>query len=146
MGMSNWIVRYATEEDKQWVKAQCKAFLGTLPMNIPYDDARMDALWAMPGLSCIIVEKDDVPHGLGVYTEMPHLFNQQIKTFTELVWWVCPEYRGTRAGLILLDAMDKVADGSDVAVFSTEANSPITSRALTRRGYVPQEQAFVKRN
>lgn len=144
--MSNWTVRYAGEADKEWVKAQCKAFLGTLPVSVPYDDARMDVLWATPGLSCIIAERDGVPHGLGVYTTMPHLFNPAVLTFTELVWWVCPEFRGTRAGLILLDAMDKIAASCDIAVFSTESNSPITSRALTKRGYMPQEQSFVKRN
>ena len=143
--MSNWVVRYAAEADKAWVKEQCKAFLGTLPVGVPYDDDRMDVLWATPGLFCIIAERGGVRCGLGVYTQLPHMFNQQVLTFTELVWWVPPEHRGTRAGLILLDAMDKIAQSCDIAVFSTESNSPISSRALTKRGYVPQEQAFVKR-
>lgn len=73
-----------------------------------------------------------------------HPFNTNIRTLTELLWWIKPEHRGTRAGLMLFD--DFVAFGkahADWILFGLEKISPVSDEFMLRKGFVHKERNFL---
>lgn len=82
---------------------------------------------------------------LGGYLS-PNLFNPELATMAELIWWVDPEYRNTRIGAHLLSVYDKLVDASPAydGTFSLLPDSPVNFKSLEKRGYAVAEQAFRK--
>lgn len=79
----------------------------------------------------------------GMHSE--HFFNPEIKTFTELFWWVTPEYRGSSAGVRLLEAFIDYGDARPGWIcFGLEHNSPVKDETLLKRGFRHQERSFLK--
>lgn len=75
----------------------------------------------------------------------PHYFNPTLFVLSELAWWVDPAHRGSRAGLLLLNAF--IAEGERSAhwiSFSLEAQSPVNERTLAKRGFRKYETAFLR--
>jgi hypothetical protein len=75
----------------------------------------------------------------------PHPYNPAIRVLSEMFWWVIPEYRQTRAGLLLLEAF--IAHGEAHAEwihFTLEAKSPVNERTLTKRGFALYERAYLR--
>lgn len=74
----------------------------------------------------------------------PHIFNPSIRVLTELFWWVKPAYRGSRAGLMLLEAMTAYAkDHADMFVMTLEHKSPVRLETLEKRGFELRERNFI---
>lgn len=82
---------------------------------------------------------------LGGYLS-PNLFNPELATLSELIWWVHPDYRKTRVGAMLLAEYDKMAKNTEAydGTFSLLPHSPINFKSLEKRGYAVAEQAFRK--
>lgn len=76
----------------------------------------------------------------------PNLFNPDLATLSELIWWVDPEYRKTRVGAMLLSEYEKVAQATEAydGTFSLLPSSPVNFASLEKRGYYVAEQAFRK--
>jgi hypothetical protein len=75
----------------------------------------------------------------------PHLFNPSITVLTELFWWVTPQYRGTRAGALLLQELERVGhEQADWVVISLERHSPVKHETLERRGFKLWETTFLR--
>lgn len=74
-----------------------------------------------------------------------NFFNPNLKTLVEAFWYVLPEYRYTRAGLMLLNSFvefgNEVADDTTMCLLT---ESPV--KTLEKRGFVRTEQAFIRRN
>ncbi len=74
-----------------------------------------------------------------------NIFNPKYKTLTELFWYVLPEYRNGRAGLMLLKAFDnrakEIADDSTLCLLPS---SQVNIGSLEKRGYKLNEYAFRK--
>jgi hypothetical protein len=78
---------------------------------------------------------------------LPNLFNPDLKSLTEIFWYVLPEFRRTRAGYLLLKAFD--AKGKEVADFINMCllfDSPVSIESLEKRGYILKEFSFSKDN
>jgi len=74
----------------------------------------------------------------------PHPFNPDIEVLTETFWWVTPEYRGGRAGILLLNEFIEMGkECCDWIVMSVEHNSPINEDCLTKRGFSMKERAYI---
>jgi hypothetical protein len=74
-----------------------------------------------------------------------NLFNPKIKVLTEIFWYVLPEYRKSRAGILLLNAFDKRASEiADEATLSTLPSSVVNNKSLSKRGFNMSEFAFRK--
>lgn len=75
----------------------------------------------------------------------PHLYNPSLTYLTETFWWVTPQFRGSRAGLTLLNAFviygKKIK--ADAIVMSLEHESPVNPETLTRRGFRPKETSYL---
>lgn len=66
----------------------------------------------------------------------------------ELFWWVSPEFRGGRSGVVLLRAFERWAESigaSVVAMSSLETLAPErVARMYDKAGYSPSEHLFIK--
>lgn len=62
----------------------------------------------------------------------------------ELCWWVDPDYRAGRAGLVLLTAFENWARGLGCSVVKMTAPNQKTGHFYQRRGYFEVETAYAK--
>lgn len=75
-----------------------------------------------------------------------NLYNPNIKTLTELFWYVLPEYRSTRAGAMLFSAFDlKGAECATESTLSILPHSSVNISTLNRRGFQLEELGLRKR-
>lgn len=75
---------------------------------------------------------------------VPNMFNPDRKTLAEIMWYVLPAYRKSRAGAMLLNAFDKKAqEVADEATMSLLPTSEVSS--LGKRGYYVTETLFMKK-
>lgn len=76
-----------------------------------------------------------------------HIFNPKIKVLVELAWYVSPEHRRGRAGLMLLKAFNKRAEEcADESTLSLLASSQVNHSSLSKLGYSANEVGFLRKN
>jgi hypothetical protein len=146
--MSSWVVRRAEPNDIPWWLTQVEEMLEFMGGAVPFHEAQIrEVLFALIQGESLIVECDGTQAGVMAGVIKPHTLNPEVKAFNEVMWWVASAYRNTRAGLLLLNAMEEQLKeaGVQLSVMVTEANSPLSGRALLKRGYRPQELSWIKR-
>lgn len=74
----------------------------------------------------------------------PNIFNPEYKTLTEMFWYVLPEHRNTRAGLLLLNAFDKKGEEYYDSTLSLLPTSFVSIKTFNRRGFKLSEYGFRK--
>jgi RimJ/RimL family protein N-acetyltransferase len=142
--------RAARLEDLDWLIEQLKAFAREFPSKLelfPGDEfARQGMTGYIREHLVLIAEREDGARlGFIAGVLAPHFFNPRLRTLAELFWWVPEEFRGTRAGLLLLNAFDAYGEKhADWVVMSLETGSPVRDKSLHRRGYVEHERSFLK--
>lgn len=94
-----------------------------------------------------LAEDGDVPVGVLGSLLSEHLLNPSVKLLTELLWYVLPEYRKTRAGFLLFKYFDntakQIAHESVLSILT--ASSEINIDSLEKRGFKLNEFAFNRR-
>ena len=76
---------------------------------------------------------------------LPNVFNPDIKTLTEIFWYVLPEYRNTRSGLMLLNTFNKCGmECADEINMCLLMDSPVSTKSLEKRGFEMKEVSFRK--
>lgn len=140
-------VRRATADDVPWLLEQLAAFdqfFGSTRSLFPdIDTARAivsDLVTTQPFF--VAGDSDLVGFIAGYLT--PHPYNPTIRVLTESFWWVDQEFRGSRAGLALLNAL--IAFGrehADWIVMTLEHESPVNPETLTRRGFRLKETSYL---
>ena len=94
----------------------------------------------------ILVFKDGRPVGCLGGVVLPNIYNPNLTVMTELIWYVLPEYRNTRAGSMLLKAYIKlIEEKADEGTLSTLVTSEVHKRSLEKLGFIPGEFAFLYR-
>ena len=94
-----------------------------------------------------VAMKDNEPVGAIAGIVTPSLYNPDIKVCSELFWYVLPEFRSSRAGLLLLNAfIARGAELADETTLSLLASSSVYDRTLEKRGFVFIESGFIKYN
>jgi hypothetical protein len=94
----------------------------------------------------IVAYKEDTGEQVGFIagTIAGHIYNPEIKTLSEMFWWVQEEHRLGRAGMLLLHAFIEYGKKNCQWVTMTiEDNSPINPDSLLRRGFKPKEVSFI---
>src|SRR6476469_848409 len=142
-------VRPATLSDLDWLMGQLRSFSRFFASKRPLfeDETYARATFATFIEHHLVLISDG--HGVGptgfiAGLKMPHLFNPKIMTLTEMFWWVDEKYRGTRSGLLLLQAFTNYGKANaDWINFTLEDESPVAERSLTRRGYRLKERNFL---
>lgn len=146
-----YTARVAEERDSKWIEEVaavnmlCEELLRPELVN----PVRIKQLVAkgIAEKTCFIAEKDGEPVGvLGAFiTE--NLFNPDIKVLSEIFWYVLPEYRQTRAGILLFKLFDVTAKqiANEATLSILIASSEINIDSLEKRGFKLNEFAFSRR-
>jgi N-acetylglutamate synthase-like GNAT family acetyltransferase len=152
------IIRHAGLSDVPWLIDQLRAFdrfTGMARPNVPDDKQHARDL-----LETLIAEhvflmatarhplggfRPFVPVGFIAGTVGPNVYNPTTLELHELFWWVSEEHRGSSAGARLLAAFEHA--GRDRGVhriwMTLEAESPVRSESLERRGFRLKETNYV---
>jgi len=139
------IVRVAESQDIPWIAGELKTFSGEIKSPYPSTDKEAHTfLQNMLDHHVIFVaEKNGVPAGVIGGLISPHLYNKDVHILSEIFWWVIPEHRKSRAGLLLLNAFTKFGrEVAQIVTISKTNLSPINDRVLNRRGYDFRESTF----
>lgn len=78
---------------------------------------------------------------------VPNIFNSKLKTLAEVFWYVLPDYRNSRAGLLLLKAFEEKADEiADESTLCLLPSSTVNMGTLEKRGFYLSEFAFRRKS
>lgn len=131
-------------------------FVGTAGVNMLLDEYNRPELLDFPTLYALgnkmlmegtgfVVKKDGEPVGAIGSILVSNIFNPKFKTLAEIFWYVLPEHRNSRAGLLVLNAFDaRAKEVADEATLSLLSTSQVNIQGLRKRGYNMKELGFVK--
>ncbi len=141
-------VRSAVQEDVPWLLQQARAFDAAAGFKrglMPTDEEAIPLLRALVAAHIVfIAEVNNCLAGFIAGWYGAHPFNRNVRTLTEVLWWVQPEYRGTRAGIMLLDRFEDCGRHiADWTILTLEHDSPLREAHLTKRGFRQTERAFL---
>lgn len=144
-------IRPADESDVYWICTQLKKFSDFYNSKYPlYDDPDFAAFTMGNIIENHFVlmaceEKSKTRVGFIAGLETKHFFNPNINVLSELFWWVDEEYRGSRAGLLLLNEFIKHGEEKFQWIqFTLEHKSPVSDQTLVKKGFKLQEKSFLR--
>ena len=143
------VLRNAVLSDIEWILPELKAFAEFYASShslFSDDDGfnRNTLKLIIENHYFMVSESNEKPSGFIAGLISQHLFNPKIKTFTELFFWVKPEYRGSRAGSALMDDFTKFGEQYDWTIMTLESESPIKDSSILKRGFREKERSFIK--
>lgn len=138
-------IRAASLDDMPWIVEQAKGFAQFFGGQNTLKPSESKLRQLVETQIVLIAENGTGPMGLIAGVLAPNFWDETKSQLTEIAWWVAPEYRGTRAGLMLLDAFDAIGmTKADQTWMALEDNSPINPRTLTKRGYRLKETSWLR--
>ena len=105
------------------------------------------ALKSIRDQTTLVVSKDS--HIIGVIggVLVPHYLNRNQLTLAEIMWYVLPEHRSGRAGLMLLKGFaDMAKQRAAKATLSLLGSSPISDKTLEKFGFKLAERNYLMEN
>lgn len=145
------LIRLATDADLEDVLSMSSEFYATThhAKNIPLDRNSVVRLvdLLLAGGILLLAEIDDEVVGMIAGYVHPYIFNNNVMQLGEIVWYVKPEHRATKAGIALLDSLEDEARkaGVDYMVMMNFADGPeVVNRLYTAAGYNQTELAWTK--
>lgn len=99
---------------------------------------------SMEQRTAFVAKKNGKPIGAIAGLIAPNLYNPDFSECIELFWYVLPEYRIGRAGLLLMDTLIARGRSADATVFSLLPTSNIKHKTLEKRGLQFRESGFIK--
>jgi RimJ/RimL family protein N-acetyltransferase len=141
-------VRSARTTDLPWLVPQLLAFLGSVSLPLrPSEDYVRQAVGKLMDTGVVLVAENESGKLMGTIggTISFHLFDPDRLVLAELWWWVAPEYRGSSAGLRLIQAFrERGLQDVDLVTMSTlETTHPGVGEHLERMGFQRREQAYI---
>lgn len=101
--------------------------------------------YGMTSGTCLVAKSDGVPIGAVGAILAPNMFNPDITTLVEVMWYVLPEYRNTRAGALLLKSFEELGkELADESTLSLLESSVVNRQSMLKRGWHVGEVAFRK--
>jgi hypothetical protein len=92
-----------------------------------------------------VVKKDGEYIGAVASVIVPNMYNPNIKTLSELMWYIIPEHRKSRAGYMLLKQLEETGrESADEILLSTIPSSAINMSTLVKRGFIHVENVYRK--
>ena len=142
----------ATPEDFNSIKDMVVEFANKYPFSVNISDTKINSLihdfvYADTREKILILANDPEPIGLiaGLKTEI--LFSDD-KLASELMWWVNPSHRTTKAGSELLEAFEfwAVKVGCSAIQMSTvqTEHAERLDKVYNRKGYTLVERGYLK--
>ena len=149
--MSNILVRPVAHSDVPWLLDQLRtfdAFFNTKYSLLPSEAAAhvmlTDWIDHPEQYPFWVAVHHDTPVGFIAGVMHPHFYQRSLTCFTELLWWVVPEYRSTSAAYTLLAQF--VTYGRAHAQWITMVlgtRTPVKSTTLQRMGFQLRETKFL---
>jgi hypothetical protein len=142
-------IRRATPQDMDWLIGQLRAFalfMGTKRTLFGDEQLVRQSLATMIESHVVLIaeREDGVLMGMIGGLFVPHVFNPEIRLLSETFWWVAVEHRGSRAGLLLLNAFIEYGKSSaDWVTMALEQKSPVDPRCLSKRGFRLMETNYL---
>ena len=141
-------IRPATTADMPWLLEQLKAFdtfFGSSRSLFPDADTAERILADLIGTQPMLVAENGTSLvGFICGAIHPHPYNPDLTVLTELFWWVAEEYRGSRAGLALLNEFVSIGKAhADWIVMTLESESKVDPDHLYRRGFRMKEVSYL---
>lgn len=144
------MIRVAETGDIPWMCVELRkfaTFVGTKRSLFPSVEkcvSTLEMLVAQHPVFVAISRVADQRLGFIGGTLTAHPMNEEIQILTELFWWVTPECRGGRAGLLLLQAFQAYGRAhADHIVMTLEEHSPVNPETLTKRGFRVVEHTYL---
>lgn len=144
------MIRLATEEDFPAIIELCREFWMHTQFSEDFDADHclgMVELSHSHGLLAVLVVGDAV-QGFCAAVKSFLLASTQAMTATELAWWVNPNHRGGKNGVVLLQFMEQLAKDQGIKYWnmaSMESSMPETvNRMYERLGYTKSETVYTK--
>ncbi len=144
------IVRPGVPSDIPWLLTQLREFAAAYPapLSLYGDDAYGASLvGTIIANQFLAVAEDESGQSVGFIAGAygTHPYNPSLNICSELWWWVVPEQRGSRAGVLLLRELEHWADTLDAPLCLTvETDSPVSDRFLAKHGFIPAERQFIR--
>ena len=89
--------------------------------------------------------RNEAPVGFLVGSLIPHYFNPALIVLSQVLWWVNPEARMSRAPAALLDAYQALGrERAHWIQFSRQEHTPIRDASLARRGFRLVERTYLE--
>jgi len=144
-------VREATTDDLPELLRMGEMFASCIGASIEYDEASFaETLRGMieNDQATVMVAEGASIVGMIAGLLFPAFFNHAHLTGQELVWWVDPEHRRGRAGIMLFSALEDWAKESGAQTFSMMSIEPLktdeVNQMYERKGYTVHEHSFIK--
>jgi hypothetical protein len=141
-------VRRAVESDQPWLLTQLKSFSSFYGNKKEFfgDEAHASQVVSalVQGQVVLVAESERGLLGFVAGQVIAHPFNPNLKVLAELFWWVVPEHRKSRAGLMLLNEFTAWGKQNvDVITFCLLPHSDARPKSLLSRGYVAKETTYL---
>ena len=142
------IIRNATMNDVPWIVEQAKIFDEYYNGVVPFFSetyARENAVALINGRGIVLISEQN-GHRTGFISGIisPHIYNPTIRVLVEMLWWVIPMYRKTRAGAKLLRAFTAWGkDNADMLTISIPTKTYIREESMKKNGWGMVEKTFV---
>lgn len=143
-------IKPATEKDRQWVvgtaaKRMVEEEIGRSDLYVPAQIA-MFFHRVVKDETGLICWKDGKRVGMVGGILLPHHLRPSYVVLTEIVWYVDPDYRQTRAATLLMNGYKKLIDEkADEGIFSLLAHTPVDDSSMERMGFKPYERNYIYR-
>lgn len=142
------IVREAIVGDLEEINAMGGDFIDTaFELDIPFvSSMHMVELCFAQGVM-LIAEREGVIAGFVTALTMPFIGDPDVLVMAEVCWWVKPEFRGSRAGLMLIRALEKEAGlqgCAELSMFSMVGEHDV-GHIYEKRGFALREKTYSKR-
>lgn len=145
------MIRSATLEDVPNIVAMSRKFYATTMYSetVPFDaDTVWDLVEMLIATSVMLVaEVDSMVVGMAGALVSPNLFNRNISTACEIVWWVDPEQANLGAGKKLFERLQAECKELEAKALQmvTLASSPKHAAMIYERaGFVQSETSYTK--
>lgn len=139
------IVRDANGSDAEALLRMGQEFAHAAKLPAVDGDSLMLTLQNLPILK---VAENGAVCGVAGAMVYPHFWNAHELVAQELFWWVDPQARGSRAAVMLLQAMEDAAKAAGakrmIMACLDSLEGEHVAALYTRKGYVPQERSFHK--
>lgn len=142
-------LRKPTLSDMEWICDELKIFsdqFGT-KLSSMGDIAHVESLIqkASEEHVFIIAESSSMgPMGFISGVFVPHLFNPGIKVLTLAIWWVCEQFRNSRAGSMLLKRFIEIGkQNADWIIVGTGLSCPVKEQTILNLGFIPKEKSYL---
>lgn len=144
------MIRLATEDDFPAIVELCREFWNHTMFIEEFDAEHCENMVRLAydnGLLAVLII-DNVVQGFSAAVKSYLLGSTQALTATELAWWVNPEHRGGKNGVVLLRFMEQLAKDAGVKYWnmaSMESSMPeVVNRMYERLGYRKSETVYTK--